>query len=102
MKCQLTLDFRQSIEDLIAGDLVSIAFADVFVCDVSVFVDDEDGSGGEAIAEEVENVVADGDVVVLVGVEDGKFCDGFSDDGFGASEVVGADGQDFGTSVRDF
>ena len=78
---------------------MSVVFTDVFVGDVSVFVDDEDGSRSESVAEEVEDVVADRDIVVFVRVQDREFGDGFCNDGFGTAEVVGADGEDFGTGV---
>ena len=78
---------------------MSVVFTDVFVSDVPVFVDDEDGCGSESIAEEVEDVVADRNVVVLVGVQDWKFGNCFSDDGFCASEVVGAYGKNFCASI---
>ncbi len=86
------LESVQGFEDFFAGDLVSVVFADVFVSDVSVFVDNEDGCGCESVAEEVEYVVTYRHVVVLVGVQDGKFGNCFSDDGFGSSEVVGTYG----------
>ena len=76
-----------------------VVLADVFVGDVSVFVYDEYGCGCEAVAEEVEDVVADWDVVVFAGVEDGEIRSGFCDDRFGTAEVVGADGEDFSASV---
>ena len=79
-----------------------VVFADIFVGDVSVFVYDEDGCGSEAVAEEVEDVVADRDVVVLAGVEDGEIGSGFCQDRLGAAEVVGADGEYFGAGVFDF
>ena len=50
---------------------------------------------------EVEDVVADWDVVVLTGVKDGEFRTGFGDYRFGSAEVVGADGQDFCAGVCD-
>ena len=76
-----------------------IVLADVFVGDVSVFVHDEDGCGSESIAEEVEDVVADGNVVVFTGVEYGEIRSGFCDDGLGAAEVIGAYGENLGTCV---
>ncbi len=79
-----------------------VVLADVFVGDVSVFVYDEYGCGSEAVAEEVEDVVADRDVVVLAGVEDGEVGSGFCDDRLGSAEVVGADCENFGASIRDF
>ncbi len=39
---QLILDFGEGIEYLWSRDLMLVVFADVFVGDVSVFVDDED------------------------------------------------------------
>ena len=42
--------------------------ADAFPSDVAIGIDDENGSGREAIAVEVEDVVADWNVVVLTGV----------------------------------
>ena len=50
---------------------------------------------------EVEDVVADGDVVVFAGVEDWEFRSGFGNDGFGTAKVVRADGQDFCARVCD-
>ena len=76
-----------------------IVLADVFVGDVAVFVDDEYGCGGETVAEEVEDVVADGDVVVLAGVEDGEVWTGFRYDRLGTAEVIGAYGENLGTCV---
>ena len=64
---------------------MSVVFADVFVSDVSVFIDDENGSRSESVAEEVEDVVTDRNVVVLVGVQDREFGDGFCDDRFGTA-----------------
>ena len=40
----------------------------------------------EAVAEEVEDVVAGGDVVVLAGVEDGEVGTGFCEDRLGAAQ----------------
>ena len=65
--------------------------ADAFPSDVAVGIDDEDGGRRESIAVKVEYVVADGDVVVLAGVEDREFRSGFGNDGFGTAKVVGAD-----------
>ncbi len=76
--------------------------ADVFVGYLAVLVDDEDGRGCEAVSEEVEDVVADGHVVVLAGVQDGEVWSCFGDDGFGTAEVVGADRQNFGSGTGDF
>ena len=64
---------------------MSVAFTDVFVSDFAVGVDNEDGCGSESVAEEVEDVVTDGDIVVLVGVQDREFGDGFCDDRFGTA-----------------
>ena len=75
--------------------------ADALPSDVAVGIDDEDGGRRESIAVKVEYVVADGDVVVLAGVEDREFRSGFGDDRFGSAEVVGADGQDFCARVCD-
>lgn len=47
---------------------MSGGISDALPCDVAVGVDDEYGSGGEAVAVEVEYVVGDGDVVVFAGV----------------------------------
>lgn len=51
---------------------------------------------------EVEDVVADRDVVVFAGVEDREFGARLGEDGFGASEVVGADAEHFCTGFGDF
>ena len=75
--------------------------ADAFPSDVAVGIDYEDGGRRESIAVKVEYVVADGDVVVLAGIEDREFRSGFGDDRFGSAEVVRADGQDFCARVCD-
>ena len=51
---------------------------------------------------EIVDVVCDGDIVVFAGVEDWELDVGFCDDRFRASEVVGADSQDFRACVGDF
>ena len=81
---------------------MSVVLADILVGDVSVFVYDENGCRCEAVAEEVENVVAGGDFVVLAGVEDWKVGTSFCEDGFCAAQVVGADGEYFGAGGFDF
>ena len=48
----------------IARDLVGVARSDVLVCYLTVFVDDEYGSGCEAIAEQVKYVIRLGHRIV--------------------------------------
>ena len=50
---------------------------------------------------EVEYVVANGDIVVFAGVQDREVWPGFGDDRLSASQVVGADREDFGTCSSD-
>ncbi len=51
---------------------------------------------------QVEDVVADGDFVVLAGVKDREFRPGFGNDGFGSAEIISADAKDFGSRFSDF
>lgn len=99
---RLAFERGKRVEDLFARDLVPVVLADVFVGDVAVFINYEYGCGREPIAEEVEDVVADGDVVVLAGVEDGEIGTGFCQDRLGAAQIVGADGEYFSAGIFDF
>lgn len=80
---------------------VADVFADVFVGDVAVFVDDEDGGCGDAVVVEVVDVVGLGDVFALACVEDGEGCAGVDDHGACALEIVHAECEDFRVLLLD-
>ena len=81
---------------------MGVARPDVFVCYFTVFVDDEDGSGCEAVTEEVKYVVGLGYLVVLGRVEDGEFDADSLGNIVGAREIVGTDCEYLSTSLFDF
>ncbi len=80
---------------------VGDVFADVFVGDFSVFVDDEHGGCGYAVVVEVVDVVSLGDFFALGGVEEGEGGSGVGDHGSGALEIVHAEGENLGVLLLD-
>ena len=81
---------------------MGVARPDVFVCYLTVFVDDEYGCGCEAVVEQVEDVVGLGYIVVLGRVEDGEFDADSLGNVVGAREIVGTDCEYLSTSLFDF
>ena len=81
---------------------MGVACPDIFVCYLTVFIDDEYGGRGEAVTEEVEDVVGLGYLVVLGRVEDGEFDTDSLGNVVGASEIVRTDCEYLSTSLFDF
>ena len=80
---------------------VGDVFADVFIGDVALFVDDEDSRSGDAVVVEVVDLVVTGNFMVLGGIEDWECCAGVGDHGACPLKVVHADGQYLGVLLLD-
>ena len=81
---------------------MGVARPDVFVCYLTVFVNNEDGCGCEAVVVEVEDFVRFWHGVVFGGVEDGEVDADSLGNIVGAGEIVGTDCEYLSTSVFDF
>ena len=86
----LTGEFLEFVQQFRGVGAIRDVFADIFVGDIAVFVDDEDRGRGDTVVVEIVDFVVAGNFMAIRRVEDGKGGTRVCNHGSRTTEVVHA------------